>query len=137
MRILIVESAQLVAETLATGLHRCGHMVDVAADSTTALVLCDHNDFDVVLLNGDDAEVDGIVLSHALRRRQCMATIVLARRKSPSLPALDAQLDAIDDVIGPPFALAELVARLDLYSEKPMRIVSQSHKDSATSPYKA
>lgn len=113
MRILIIEDDRAAADYLSRGLVEAGHRVDMAHDGETGLQLA---------LAG---EYDALVVDRMLPRRDGLTLIRMMRadgRKTPvlvlsALGQVDQRVEGLraggDDYLVKPYALAELLARLE------------------------
>jgi DNA-binding response OmpR family regulator len=110
MRILVVEDEPLLAETVADGLRRDSHAVDVALDGTAALERIDVYDYDVVVLDRDLPGVHGDEVCRALAGRDARVLMLTAAADVDDRVA-GLALGA-DDYLPKPFAFRELAARV-------------------------
>ncbi|HVC51965.1 MAG TPA: response regulator transcription factor [Stellaceae bacterium] len=119
MRLLLVEDNERLADLLKQGLAAAGFAVDVlatAADATTAL-RTGHRDAVILDLGLPDA--DGIeVLTEMRERGDATPVLVLTARGSVRDRVCGLQSGA-DDYLVKPFALEELVARLQALMRRP------------------
>jgi two-component system copper resistance phosphate regulon response regulator CusR len=113
MKLLIVEDSARLRDTLGKALTRLGHAVDLAADGAEGHLMGISGPYDAVVLDRMMPGMDGL---EVLRdwRKQGMKTPVLL------LTALDGVEEKVrglgtgaDDYLTKPFALAELIARLE------------------------
>jgi len=106
--VLIVEDDAGIASQLIRGLTRGGYLVDHVATGGEALHRGDAN---VVLLDLELPDIDGVQVCRKLRERTSAAIIVItAHGDEPDrVMALDA---GADDYLVKPFGLAELQARM-------------------------
>jgi DNA-binding response OmpR family regulator len=106
--VLVVEDDQSIATQLVRGLTRGGYLVDHVATGGEALA---RRTADVVLLDLELPDADGVQLCRKLRERSDSAIIVItAHGEEPDrVMALDA---GADDYLVKPFGLAELQARI-------------------------
>jgi two-component system OmpR family response regulator len=112
MRILLIEDAQRLRETLTRGLKKLGFSVDACGDGNAALDLALVHEFDVVVL---DLMIPGCNGMEVLRQMRAggVQTPVLILTAMTDVEHRVAGLDAgADDYLPKPFAFAELVARL-------------------------
>lgn len=113
MRILFIEDDPLIGDGVKNGLQHCGFSVDWFEDGEQgkqALMLAP---FDAVILDLSLPGRDGMdILSDWRRQNQSTPVLVLTARD-----ALHQRVEGLnagaDDYMGKPFALAELVARLN------------------------
>ncbi|MCB1129583.1 MAG: response regulator transcription factor [Verrucomicrobiae bacterium] len=113
MKLLIVEDAPRLRDTLEHALSRMGHAVDVANDGSEGDTMGRHGGYDAVVLDRMLPGKDGIDILRDWRRDGIATPVLL-------LTALDGVEEKVrglshgaDDYLTKPFALAELVARLE------------------------
>ncbi|WP_201004686.1 response regulator transcription factor [Paenibacillus glycanilyticus] len=114
MRILIVEDEEDLSRALAKGLRREGYAVDIAVDGLTGWELADTNDYDVILLDINLPELDGISLCQRIRQSSQyndVFILMLTARNHPD--EVEEGLDSgADDYLRKPFMFNELLARI-------------------------
>ena len=106
--VLIVEDDLGIAAQLVRALSRGGYQVDHVVTGREAL---HRPDADVVLLDLELPDTDGVAVCRALRQRSDAAIIVVTAygEESDRIVALDA---GADDYLVKPFGLGELLARI-------------------------
>ncbi|WP_328718525.1 response regulator transcription factor [Streptomyces sp. NBC_00247] len=109
-RILIVENDASDACTLVDGLRRHGH--EVAAVDRGSAALEAHEDVDLVLLDLDLPDLDGLEVCKGIRAVSCVPMIVVTARGSELDRVLGLQSGA-DDYLVKPYGFRELMARID------------------------
>lgn len=112
MRILLVEDNKDLSEGLSALLKSSGYAVDVVEDgaSADAATLAEH--FDLVILDLNLPEMDGLDVLKTMRLRQDKAAVlVLTARGSPEERVKGLDLGA-DDYMIKPFDIAEFEARV-------------------------
>lgn len=112
MRILLIEDDSLIGEGLKIGLTKSGFTVDWFSDGKTGLQALDSAPYDAVVLDLTLPKMDGLdVLSAWRQANQDVPVLILTARDT-----LDERISGLqrgaDDYLGKPFALAEVVARL-------------------------
>lgn len=114
MRILIVEDEEDLALALAKGLKREGYAVDNAFDGLTGWELADTNDYDVILLDINLPELDGISLCQRIRQSpHCNDVLILMLTARSHPDEVEEGLDSgADDYLRKPFVFNELLARI-------------------------
>lgn len=113
MRLLIVEDSPELFQQLRTGLTEAGFAVDGAMDGEEALHLGDTEPYDAVVLDLGLPRVDGLTVLRRWRATErAMPVLILTARDSwaEKVEGLNA---GADDYLAKPFAMAELVARLN------------------------
>ncbi|KIR65258.1 MULTISPECIES: response regulator transcription factor [Micromonospora] len=112
MRVLIVEDEAVLAEATAEGLRQQAMAVDLCADGATALELISINRYDVVVLDRDLPVVHGDDVCRAIVSAGGEARVIMLTASI----GLDERVYGLnigaDDYLTKPFALAELVARV-------------------------
>ena len=112
MKILMLEDDQRLRSVVVRGLHRSGHIVDVAATVDEARWFLAETKHDVLVLDVMLPDGDGFTLCQELRAGGNWSPVLM-------LTARDAVTDRVrgldvgaDDYLVKPFAFAELEARL-------------------------
>lgn len=112
MRVLIIEDDQEAAEQLLTGLRDSGHEAEHAADGVTGLARARAGSFDALVVDRMLPGLDGLSLVRTFRAQggQVPALFLTA------LGEVDERVAGLegggDDYLAKPFALPELLARL-------------------------
>ena len=113
MRLLIVEDSPELHQQLRVGLSEAGFAVDGAMDGEEALHLGDTEPYDAVVLDLGLPRIDGLTVLRRWRASErAMPVLILTARDSwtEKVEGLNA---GADDYLAKPFAMAELVARLN------------------------
>lgn len=114
MRILIVEDEEDLARVLAKGLKREGYAADIATDGLMGWELADTNEYDVIILDINLPELDGISLCQKIRQSSHhpdVRILMLTARSHPD--EVEEGLDSgADDYLRKPFVFNELLARI-------------------------
>jgi two-component system copper resistance phosphate regulon response regulator CusR len=118
MRLLIVEDAPRLRATLGQALTRMGHAVDLAEDGNEGDLMGRITRYDAVVLDRMMPGKDGLEVLRGWRRDGIDTPVLL-------LTALDGVEEKVrglgggaDDYLTKPFALAELVARLEALARR-------------------
>ncbi|MFJ4717361.1 response regulator transcription factor [Streptomyces sp. NPDC088785] len=98
------------AETLAAQLRRHGHLPVCARNGASALQA--HEDADVVLLDLELPDLDGLEVCRAIRSVSRVPVIIVTDRRSELDCVLGLQAGA-DDYVTKPYGLRELMARIE------------------------
>ncbi len=110
-RILLAEDDQMLSEFLLNLLVGEGYEVEIACNGPSVLAKVD-DDLNLLLLDLNLPELDGLSVLHQLRPRfaQLSILVLTARNRSEGLlPALD---NGADDCLLKPFSYLELLARI-------------------------
>jgi two-component system OmpR family response regulator len=112
MRILLVEDDLPLSDALMALLAQSGHAVDRVHDGASAEALAAAERFDLVILDLNLPEMDGLSVLRALRRRSDEAAVmILTARGAPEDRVRGLDLGA-DDYMVKPFDVAEFEARV-------------------------
>lgn len=112
MRILLVEDNLSLAEGLTALLRQSGYAVDVVHDGASAEALAAAVGFDLVILDLNLPQMDGLDVLRAMRARRNPAPVmILTARGSPEERVRGLDLGA-DDYLIKPFDIGEFEARI-------------------------
>jgi DNA-binding response OmpR family regulator len=112
MRILVVEDDPTLAAFVSKGLREAGYAVDVATDGTRGLDLAVAQRPDLAIVDIMLPGLDGFALIEAVRRRGLnMPVLILSAKRSVDDRVRGLHIGG-DDYLTKPFALAELLARV-------------------------
>lgn len=112
MRILLVEDDQALAEGLTGLLRGAGYALDHVNDGVSAEALAASENFDLVILDLNLPQMDGLAVLRAMRSRgNGAAVMILTARGAPEDRVKGLDLGA-DDYLIKPFNIAEFEARV-------------------------
>jgi two-component system OmpR family response regulator len=112
MRILLVEDDLPLAEALTALLQQAGYALDWVTDGASAEALVMVERFDLVILDLNLPEMDGLSVLRAMRSRANPAAVmILTARSAPQDRILGLDLGA-DDYVAKPFDVGEFEARV-------------------------
>lgn len=112
MRILLVEDNQALAEGLTAILRGSGYAVDAVADGASAEAVAAAESYDLVILDLNLPEMDGLDVLRAMRARANKAAVmILTARGAPEDRVKGLDLGA-DDYMIKPFDISEFEARI-------------------------
>lgn len=113
MKLLLVEDAPEQAHFTARVLREAGHSVDLADDGREGLFLATTEIFDAIVLDRMLPRVDGLAALRTLRASGNTTPVLILS----ALGEVDDRVDGLraggDDYLVKPFAIAELLARLE------------------------
>jgi DNA-binding response OmpR family regulator len=113
MRILVVEDEAELADAVARGLRREGYAVDAAPNGGDAIDRAGYTPYDLVLLDLNLPDIDGLEVCRRLRETSPPGPRVLMLTARDSLDDRVSGLDeGADDYLVKPFDFPELVARV-------------------------
>lgn len=113
MRLLVVEDEASTREFLERGLREGGHTVDTANDGRDGLFLASTETYDAIILDRMLPRVDGLAVLRTLRANGTQTPVIVLS----ALGEIDDRVAGLragsDDYLTKPFAVTELLARLD------------------------
>ena len=112
MRILLVEDSPRLQRTVGTALRRSGYAVDVAGDGEEGLWLAESHDYDAIVLDRMLPKRDGLDVLRALRAGGRGTHVLLLTARDTVPDRVDGLAAGADDYLVKPFALEELLARV-------------------------
>jgi DNA-binding response OmpR family regulator len=112
-RILIVEDDDAIATGLALNLKLAGHASTIARDGAEALDQAVDEDFALILLDINLPRKTGLEVLTALRTADNIVPVIVLSARDGEFDKVAALRLGADDYVTKPFALAELLARID------------------------
>jgi DNA-binding response OmpR family regulator len=118
MRILVVEDEHDLATAIATSLRRDGYATDVATDGTSAIERVAVNEYDLVCLDLNLPDVDGltvcrhVITSHGAGPDAPPPKIIMLTARGSIDDRIRGLDQGADDYLVKPFSLGELGARI-------------------------
>ena len=113
MHILLVEDDDRVASFVSGGLKQSGHLVDHCNDGRAGLIQASSETYDVIILDRMLPRVDGLKILHALRASDDMTPVLLLSALGDVDERVKGLTAGADDYLPKPFALSELLARVE------------------------
>lgn len=119
MKILVVEDDRATRDYLAKGLTEAGHVVDTAANGRDGLFLAAGEPYDLMVIDRMLPGLDGGGIVRTVRAAGVRTPILLLT----TMGGIDDRVEGLnagaDDYLVKPFALAELLARLNALARRP------------------
>jgi len=111
--ILIVEDDEAIATGLALNLKLAGRTTTIARDGDEALRLALEQDFALILLDINLPKRNGLEVLSTLRAADNLVPVIVLSAREGEFDKVGALRLGADDYVTKPFALAELLARVD------------------------
>jgi DNA-binding response OmpR family regulator len=111
--ILIVEDDEAIATGLSLNLRLAGHVATIAGDGDAALAILADKLFDLVLLDINLPRRNGLEVLGAMREADNIVPVIVLSARDGEYDKVAALRLGADDYVTKPFALAELLARID------------------------
>ena len=118
MHILLIEDDARMAQHIDKGLREAGHVVEHVADGREALFRAAGDAFDLIVLDRMLPNVDGMTILKTLRASGDSTPVVILS----ALGEVDERVKGLraggDDYLAKPFAMSELLARIDVLARR-------------------
>jgi two-component system, OmpR family, response regulator len=122
VKLLVVEDDRTVGQYVKRGLAEAGYQVDLVGDGAEGLQLASDGHYDVLVLDLRLPSMEGREVLRTLRDRGNPVPILVLTAQD----AVDFKVQALrmgaDDYVTKPFALEELLARVEALSRRPKAI---------------
>lgn len=125
VKILLVEDDRDTANYVANGLRQAGNWVEVAADGPSGASAARTRVHDVAVVDRMLPGLEGIELVRTLRSENIEIPILLLTTMSGVRDRVDGLEAGADDYLTKPFALAELVARINSLARRTKRVSAE------------
>jgi DNA-binding response OmpR family regulator len=123
-RILIVEDDDAIATGLALNLKLAGHATAIARDGVDALDYTEAEDFALILLDINLPKKNGLEVLTALRAADNLVPVIVLSARELEFDKVAALRLGADDYVTKPFALAELLARIDAVLRRTQQVAA-------------
>lgn len=119
MRLLLVEDNERFAALLKRGLSAAGFVVDVLATADDAAAALRSSRFEIVVLDLGLPDADGLEVLTEMRRRGDPTPVLILTARGGLKDRVTGLQSGADDYLVKPFALEELIARLQALLRRP------------------
>ena len=128
MKLLVIEDDRTVGQYVKRGLAEAGYQVDLVADGAEGLQLASDGHYDVVVLDLRLPAMEGREVLRTLRDRgNAVPVLVLTAQDAVDFKVQALRMGA-DDYVTKPFALEELLARVEALGRRPKAIAPPALK---------
>ncbi|MDX8521559.1 response regulator transcription factor [Mesorhizobium dulcispinae] len=126
MRILLVEDEPEMVSALRAALRRHDMVVDHAASLLEADGFVAADSYDIILLDRQLPDGDGLTLVPRLRKTRNTTPVLMLTARGDTADKVDGLDMGADDYLAKPFAFEELLARLRALLRRPQAIETQT-----------
>jgi DNA-binding response OmpR family regulator len=112
MRILLVEDSERLRSQLEIALRRAGYAVDASGEGVDGLWRAESGSYDVIVLDLMLPRLDGLSVLARLRAAQSTSRVLVLTAKDSIADRVKGLQAGADDYLVKPFALEELLARV-------------------------
>jgi len=128
MHILLIEDDSRVAEHVVKGLRDAGHLVEHVGDGREGLLRAASEQFDVIVLDRMLPNVDGMRILKTLRATDDTTPVLILSALSDVDERVAGLRAGGDDYLSKPFALSELLARIEVLGRRGPVVVEQTRE---------
>jgi two-component system OmpR family response regulator len=122
MRVLVVEDDKKLAGFIVKGLQQSGFTVDHCAEGEGGLVHALATPYDAAVIDIMVPKLDGLSLIGELRRKRILTPVIILSAKGSVDERVKGLQAGGDDYLPKPFALSELVARVQALIRRASRV---------------
>jgi DNA-binding response OmpR family regulator len=126
MRLLVVEDNEQLAELLTKGLQAAGYETDVLSSFEEAKTVLRTTFYAALILDLGLPDGDGLTLLRELRHRNNPIPVLVLTARGGLNDRVQGLRSGADDYLVKPFALEELLARLEAQLRRPGHLLSTS-----------
>ena len=126
MRLLIVEDNEELAELLAKGLEAAGYETDVLSTVEQARAVLNATFYAALILDLGLPDGDGLELLREIRDRNNPVPVLVLTARGGLHDRVHGLRSGADDYLVKPFALEELIARLEAQLRRPGQLLGSS-----------
>lgn len=126
MRLLVVEDNEELARLLASGLQSAGFEVDAVTSGDEARTALAVTHYAALVLDLGLPDVDGVSILRELRRRNDPIPVLVLTARGSVDDRVKGLRSGADDYLVKPFALDELVARLEAVLRRPGQLLGSA-----------
>jgi DNA-binding response OmpR family regulator len=119
MRILVIEDELLLAGSIARTLSRYGHSLCTQRDGMRGLQAALEQPHDLVVLDQNLPPIDGRSVLVRLRQARCSARVLMLSDRIGGRSRIRGLRSTTDDCLAKPFAMDELVHRVEALGRRP------------------
>jgi DNA-binding response OmpR family regulator len=123
-RILIVEDDEAIATGLSLNLKLAGRTATIARDGEEALEVIESEDLALVLLDINLPKKNGLEVLSAMRASDNLVPVIVLSAREGEFDKVAALRLGADDYVTKPFALAELLARIDAVLRRTQHVIA-------------
>lgn len=118
MRVLVLEDDATLGPWIRTGLSDEGHVVDLVPDGKDAVIAAMAQPYDVLVLDRMVPGLDGLSVLKSLRQARIACPAIFLTAMDDVEDRVEGLRAGGDDYLVKPFALSELIARIDVLARR-------------------
>jgi DNA-binding response OmpR family regulator len=118
MRILVVEDEEKLATLISRALQKAGHQVETRSDGALGLSAVSGSNFDLLVLDVNLPVMDGFAVLKEMRAARNQTRVLLLTARGTVEDRVSGLRAGADDYLTKPFAMEELLARIDVIGRR-------------------
>lgn len=118
MHVLLIEDDDRVADFVEKGLREAGHQVARAIDGRSGLIEATSEHFDLIILDRMLPNVEGMTVLQTIRATGNQVPVLILSALGDTEERVRGLRAGADDYLAKPFALSELLARVEVLSRR-------------------
>lgn len=118
MHVLLIEDDDRVADFVEKGLREAGHQVSRAIDGRSGLIEATSEHFDLIILDRMLPNVEGMTVLQTIRATGNQVPVLILSALGDTEERVRGLRAGADDYLAKPFALSELLARVEVLSRR-------------------
>ncbi len=118
MRVLVIEDNRETAQFVQRGLREASHAVEIAEDGEVGLALARAGGYDLLIVDRMLPHLDGLTLIQTIRAEGNRTPVLILSAMSHVDDRVKGLRAGGDDYLTKPFALAELIARVEVLARR-------------------
>ena len=126
MRLLLIEDNQRLADLIHQGVTQSGHALDAVHTKSAAMHAASHFDYELLILDLGLPDGDGMELLRELRRKGMRQPCLILTARNALRDRVKGLDGGADDYLTKPFAMEELVARINALLRRPSELVRET-----------
>lgn len=131
MRILVVEDDNRIASFVAKGLKQNGYLAEISCDGEDAWQKVQTAPFDVAVVDLMLPKMNGLDLIERIRREKIPVAVIVLSAKHSVEDKVRCLRSGADDYLQKPFAISELLARIEAIIRRSNREIEAERIESA------
>ncbi|MEM1190053.1 MAG: response regulator transcription factor [Pseudomonadota bacterium] len=126
MRLLLVEDNKRLADLIRQGVEQGGHSLDIVHTRSAALHASTQFSYELLILDLGLPDGDGMDLLRSLRGKQLRLPCLILTARDALRDRVRGLDSGADDYLTKPFAMEELVARINALLRRPAQFINES-----------
>ena len=126
MRLLLVEDNKRLADLIRQGVTRSGHTLDIVHTKSAAIHAATQFNYELLILDLGLPDGDGMELLRHLRKKGMRQPCLILTARDALRDRVKGLDSGADDYLTKPFAMEELVARINALLRRPSELVDET-----------